>query len=46
MQAVIALGGIALMLMGALATLVGIAWIALLFARHLPLVGRRGKHSR
>ena len=38
-----ALGGIILLLAAAMGALVGIAWVALLTARHLPLVGRRGR---
>lgn len=43
MQTLIAIGGILLLLAGAMGALFGIAWIALVSARHLPLVGRRGR---
>jgi hypothetical protein len=43
MQTAIALGGMILLVAGATGALLGIAWIALVIARHLPLVGRRGR---
>ncbi len=43
MQIVIGIAGVILLLAGALLALLGIAWIALVSVRHLPLVGRRGR---
>jgi hypothetical protein len=41
----IAVSGIVLLLAAAMGGLVGIAWIALVGARRLPLVGRRGRRD-
>lgn len=46
MQILIALSGMFLLLAAAMAALVGIAYFALLLARHLPLIGRRGKFDQ
>jgi len=46
MQIAIALGGMLLLVAGAMALLVGIAWFALVVTRRLPLIGRRGKFDQ
>ena len=46
MQVLIALGGMFLLLAVAAGALFGIAWAALLLARHLPLIGRRGRFDQ
>jgi hypothetical protein len=45
MQIAIALGGMLLLVAGAMALLVGIAWFALVVTRRLPLIGRRQVRS-
>jgi hypothetical protein len=45
LQTFIAIAGIVMLLAGAMLALAAIAWVSLVSVRHLPLVGRRGKHK-